>query len=81
MFAGLPLLPLLDGNLATIQAFASRSKACYAPSKLDAELLRDAQDSLIDLSGFDRECSDRWTLPLILYLAFDPVSYCCYTII
>ena len=85
MFAGLPLLPLLDGSLATIQAFTFCSEACYAPSKLDAELLRNAQDSLVDLSNIDRECSDRWSLPLILYLtaviqSYDCIEEClCYT--
>ena len=57
--AGLPLLPLLDGQLGTIDAFMSCSSALYVPSKLDAELLKEAQSSLVDLSHFDRESSDR----------------------
>lgn len=57
--AGLPLLPLLGGQLGTIDTLSSRSSALYVPSKLDAELLKEAQSSLVDLSHFDRECSDR----------------------
>ena len=57
--AGLPVLPLLGGQLGTMEAFTSRSSALYVPSKLDTELLKEAQTSLVDLSHFDRECSDR----------------------
>ena len=54
------MLPLLGGQLGTIDTFTSRVSALYVPSKLDAELLKQAQSSLVDLSHFDRECSDRW---------------------
>ena len=67
--AGLPLLPLLDGQLGTIDAFLSCSSALYVPSKLDAQLLKEAQSSLVDLGHFDRECTDRCHLR---HTAFNP---------
>lgn len=63
--AGLPLLPLLDGQLRTMQAFTSRREACFVPSKLDAQLISSAPGLLLDLDIFDRECSDRWLLPSV----------------
>lgn len=73
VFAGLPLIPLLNTQLGTIEVFTSHSTASYVPSKLDAELLSEAENLLVDLQPFDRECSDRCLLrPMHLSLHVVP---------
>ena len=58
--AGLPLLPLLDGQQGTIQAYKSHRQSYFVPSKLDTELLEKAKGLLCDLELLDRECCDRY---------------------
>ena len=57
--AGLPLLPLLDGQQGTIQAYKLHRQSYFVPSKLDTELLEMAKGLLCDLELLDRECCDR----------------------
>ena len=57
--AGLPLLPLLDGQQGTIDAYNSHQQSYFVPSKLDTELLEAAKGLLCDLELLDRECCDR----------------------
>ena len=58
-YAGLPLLPLMDGQQGTIQAYKSHQHSYFVPSKLDTELLEKAKGLLCDLELLDRECCDR----------------------
>ena len=75
--AGIPLLPLLDGQQGTMHSYKSHRHSYFVPSKLDTELLEKAKSLLVDLELLDRECCDRCcsALSFLLCMPFDGSTF------